>query len=34
MEMVVNVNKIKRGLADVEFDYDLIIQTMEQVGEI
>ena len=30
-EIIANFNKIKRGLADVELDYDLIIKTIEKI---
>lgn len=31
MQSILNLNKIKRGLADVEIDYDLAIKTIEQI---
>ena len=31
MEAVSNLNKIKRGIADMELDYDLAIKTLDQV---
>lgn len=32
--LIVNMNKIKRGLADVEIDYDLAIKSIEKIGEV
>jgi len=31
--MVVNINKIKKGLADVEIDYDLAIKSLESIDK-
>ncbi|CDW84473.1 small subunit processome component 20 homolog [Stylonychia lemnae] len=31
IEIICNLNKIKRGLADTELDYDLIIKTLEKL---
>lgn len=32
IEAICNLNKIKKGLADVELDYDLIIKTIETIN--
>lgn len=31
LEVIVNLNKLKRGAADLELDYDLIIKTIESL---
>ena len=33
-DIISNLNKIKRGLADTELDYDLIIKVLEKIDII
>lgn len=33
LKIIVNLNTLKRGVADLEFDYDLIISTIQKLCE-